>query len=213
VPISIDGETVGALNVESLIPLARGMLAMLESCAAMLADRLRAIDDHVEASSFDRAVRSSMAISGLADSTRMPEHLIRCLRDASRLDSGALILDNPAGPSIAAAVGPLESELLKLTSADLADLSALVNDVRSCYTGGDALGRGFVGTDSLRDGGARVVVVVPLWAQRTRLGSAVLTHSRPLQLEGDEVRWLETLANHVASTLRSSRSPRPRDER
>jgi EAL domain-containing protein (putative c-di-GMP-specific phosphodiesterase class I)/putative methionine-R-sulfoxide reductase with GAF domain len=209
VPIHVDGETVGALNVESLIPLPKGMLGMLEGCAAMLADRLRAIDDHTEASSFDRAARASMSISGLIDSTRLPDHLIRCLRDASRMDSGALIMDGATGPSIAAAVGPLEPELLKLTAADLVDLSALVSDVRSCYTGGDALGRGFVGTDSLRDGGARVVVVLPLWAQRTRLGSVILTHSRPLQLEGDEVRSLETLANHVASTLRSSRTLSP----
>jgi EAL domain-containing protein (putative c-di-GMP-specific phosphodiesterase class I)/putative methionine-R-sulfoxide reductase with GAF domain len=206
VPIRVEGQTFGALNVESLIPLPTGMLAMLESCAAMLADRLQAIDDHVEESPFDRAVRASTAMSKLTDSTRLPDRLIRCLRDASRMDSGGLIVDSSAGPAMAAAVGPLEPELWKLTSSDLVGLSALVNDVRSCYTGGDALGRGFVGTDSLRDGGARVVVVLPLLAQGTRLGSAVLTHSRPLQLEGNEVRPLESLANQVASTLRSSRT-------
>jgi GAF domain-containing protein len=121
-------------------------------------------------------------------------------------------MDSSNGPSVAAAVGPLEPDLWKLTDPDLVRLSNLVNDVRSCYTGGDALGRGFVGTDSLRDGGARVVVVLPLWAQRTRVGSAVLTHSRPLQLEGDEVRSLETLANHVAAALRSSRTLSARSE-
>jgi GAF domain-containing protein len=81
----------------------------------------------------------------------------------------------------------------------------LVDDIRSCYTGGDAVGRGFVGSASLRDGGARVVVVLPLWAQRVRLGSVVLAHSRPLQLDGEEIRALETLADHVASALASSR--------
>ena len=80
-----------------------------------------------------------------------------------------------------------------------------MNDIRSCYTGGDALGRGFVGTDSLRDAGARVVMVLPLWAQRVRLGSVVLAHSRPFQLTGEEVRPLETLADHAASALASRR--------
>jgi GAF domain-containing protein len=122
------------------------------------------------------------------------------------MDSAALILDGGQGPSIAASVGPLEDGLRRLTVAEQCALSSLVNDIRSCYTGGDALGRGFVGTASLRDGGARVVVVLPLWAQRRRLGSLVLAHSRPLQLSGEEIRPLETLADHVASALAASRA-------
>jgi hypothetical protein len=54
-----------------------------------------------------------------------------------------------------------------------------------------------------------VVVVLPLRAHGLRLGSTVLTHSRPLQLEGDEVRSLEALAHQVASTFRSNRAPTP----
>jgi GAF domain-containing protein len=46
-------------------------------------------------------------------------------------------------------------------------------------------------------------VVLPLWARRVRIGSVVLAHSRPLQLDGEEVRALELLADHVASVLAS----------
>jgi EAL domain-containing protein (putative c-di-GMP-specific phosphodiesterase class I)/putative methionine-R-sulfoxide reductase with GAF domain len=206
VPIISGDRTVGALNVESLTPLPPGMLLQLERCAELLADRLQVIGDHLTESSWDRTVRASVAISGVPDDIHMPERLMACFRDASGMDSAALVMEGAGLPSILAAVGPLEDSLLTLTPAELCSVSSLVNDIRSCYTGDDALGRGFVGTDSLRDGGARVVVVLPLWAQRTRLGSVILAHSRPLQLTGEEVRPLETLADHVASALVSRRN-------
>jgi EAL domain-containing protein (putative c-di-GMP-specific phosphodiesterase class I)/putative methionine-R-sulfoxide reductase with GAF domain len=202
VPIIAGQDTIGALNVESLIPLPAGMLHQLETVASLLGDRLQLIGDHLEESSWDRTVQAS--ISGITDSGSMPLRLLGAMRDASLMDSGAMIIESANGPVVAAAVGPLEGSLFSLSRPDLFSLSALVNDIRSCYTGGDALGRGFVGTASLRDGGARVVVVLPLWAQRTRLGSVVLAHSRPLQLSGGDVRPLETLADHVASALASS---------
>jgi putative methionine-R-sulfoxide reductase with GAF domain len=205
VPIAVGGTAVGALNVESLTPLPNGMLAQMQRYAALLAERLEVIGDHLEESSWDRTVRASVVISGIADNPQMPDRLLRCLRDASKLDSAALIMNGPDRPSVEAAVGPLGEALVALPPTELQSLSSLVNDIRSCYTGGDALGRGFVGTDTLRDAGARVVMVLPLWAQRVRLGSVVLAHSRPLQLSGEEVRPLETLADHVASALASRR--------
>ncbi len=205
VPIIVSGSPVGALNVESLTPLPRGMLAQMERCAELLAQRLQIIGDHREESSWDRTVRASVVISGIADNPRMPDRLLRCLLDASTMDSAALIMNGPDRPSVEAAAGPLGEALVELSPSEIHSLSSLVNDIRSCYTGGDALGRGFVGTDSLRDAGARVVMVLPLWAQRTRLGSVVLAHSRPLQLSGEEVRPLETLTDHVASALAGRR--------
>jgi EAL domain-containing protein (putative c-di-GMP-specific phosphodiesterase class I)/putative methionine-R-sulfoxide reductase with GAF domain len=205
VPIAVGGTAVGALNVESLTPLPAGMLAQMERYAALLAERLEVIGDHREESSWDRTVRASVVISGIADNPQMPNRLLRCLRDASSLDSAALIMNGPDRPTVEAAVGPLGEAMIDLPPAELQSLSSLVNDIRSCYTGGDALGRGFVGTDTLRDAGARVVMVLPLWAQRARLGSVVLAHSRPLQLGGAEVRPLETLTDHVAAALAGRR--------
>ncbi len=205
VPVTIGTRTIGALNVESLTPLPPGMLGQLEAAAALLADRLAVIGERPEESSWDRIVQASIAISGVADTPTMPGDLTRCLRDASRMDSAALIVDGPEGPSMAAAAGPLEPGLLRLTAGELGSLCSLVDDIRSCYTGGDAVGREFVGSASLRDGGARAVVVLPLWAQRARVGSVVLAHSRPRQLDGEDIRALETLADHVASALASTR--------
>ena len=203
VPIVSGDKTIGALNVESLTRLPVGMLGQLQHCAALLAERLGSISRSLRESAWDRTVHASVAISGVAEGPRRREHLVDCLRDASQMDSAALIVDTSGGQSVVAATGPLQDSFFGLTAEELAALSSLVADVRSCYTGGDALGRGFAGTDSLRDGGARVVVVLPLWARRRRVGSVVLAHSRPVQLTGEDIRPLEMLADHLASALTS----------
>ena len=204
VPVTIGGMTVGALNVESLVPLPAGMLGRLEHCAALLAARLHAIGGHLETSAWDRTVTASVAISGITDDPHMPARLVRSMQEASEMDSAALVIETAGGHVVAAATGPLEDSLYNLSPADLGALAALVAEIRSCYTGTDAVGRGFVGTDSLRDAGARAVVVLPLWAQRSRVGVVVLAHSRPVQLISEEIRPLEMLADHVAATLVSS---------
>jgi GAF domain-containing protein len=184
------------------------MLEELQASAALLATRLEAIGDHLEESSWDRVVRASIFISGVTDTALATDRLVRCLRDASRMDSAALILDSGTETRVEAAIGPLERAFHRLTGTDLQSISSLVDDIRSCYTGSDAVGRGFVGSATLRDGGARVVVVLPLWAHRVRIGSVVMAHSKPLQLQGEEVRALELLADHVASALASIGSSR-----
>lgn len=203
VPIVDGDKTIGALNVESLTRLPVGLLGQLQRCAALLAERLRSISPSHRESAWDRTVNASVAISGVAEGPHMRERLVDCVRDASQMDSAGLIVDDHGGQTVATAVGPLQDSFFSLTAEKLAALSSLVADVRSCYTGGDALGRGFVGTDFLRGGGARVVVVLPLWARRSRVGSVVLAHSRPMQLSGEEIRPLEMLADHVASALTS----------
>lgn len=187
VPIFSDGRAIGALNIESLVPLPAGSQQMLEQCASLLAERIQEIGNPLPDTAWHRAVDASVAISGLTEGRHMPKLLLGCLRDAARIDSAALVLDESGGRSVVAAIGPLADSLLQLTRGELDALSSLVGDIRSCYTAGDASGRGFVGTESLRDGGARAVVVLPLWARRSRIGSIVLAHSRPVQLVGDDI--------------------------
>jgi GAF domain-containing protein len=98
-------------------------------------------------------------------------------------------------------VGPLAESLVALDGDERSALSALVGDIRSCYSAGDATSPGFVGTESLRSAGARAVVVLPLWAHGQRLGTVLLAHSRPLRLTGDRVEPLELLADHAAAVL------------
>jgi len=97
--------------------------------------------------------------------------------------------------------GRLAAQLQSLSTEELDAMSTLVGDIRSCYTAGDTSGRGFVGTESLRNSGARAVAVLPLWARRQRRGTLIFAHSRPLRLTGDEIEPLEMLADSAAALL------------
>ncbi len=202
VPVVVQGVPIGALNVESLSPLPRELLGHLEECAELLADRLRVIGERRHgASAWQRAARASSAISGLIDGVLVVDKLLAVLREASDMDSACLILDAPDGPKVAAIVGSLASQLNDLSVQELEALSSLVGDIRSCYTAGDASGRGFVGTASLRNGGARAIAVLPLWARRQRIGTLVFAHSKPLRLTGEDIEPLEMLADTAAALL------------
>jgi GAF domain-containing protein len=86
--------------------------------------------------------------------------------------------------------------------------------VSSCYTAGEVTGRGFVGTETLRNAGVRAVVVLPLRAGGERVGTIVLAHTRPTHIAADDVEPLELLAAQLAAMLAntafvSSRAPQP----
>jgi EAL domain-containing protein (putative c-di-GMP-specific phosphodiesterase class I) len=201
VPVMMRGRPIGALNVESLSPLPTGLLDDLVECSRLLSGRLSAIGERHGATSWQRAAGASMSISGLIHGVLMVDKLLGSLREASEMDSACLILDTPDGPRVRAATGQLAVQLQNLPAEELDALSTLVGDIRSCYTAGDASGRAFVGTASLRSGGARAIAVLPLWARRQRLGTLIFAHSRPLRLTGDEIEPLEMLADTVAAML------------
>ena len=201
VPIGKGDTPIGALNVDSLVPLGPGALELLTTCAELLADRLEQLGTVDDNPAWHRALHASVAISGVTQGSHTPVELLRRVADAAQLDSGALVLDSESGRRVAAAIGPLSRPLLNLCTDELVALSSLVGDIRSCYTAGDASDRAFHGTESLRDGGARAVVVLPLWARHRRLGTVILAHSRPVHLSGDDITPLEMLCDHIASLL------------
>ena len=201
VPILIDGEPVGSLNVESFNPLSDETIALTEAVARLLADRLGVIGTNLGNNRWQRSALASVAISGLLPSKRLPQQVLYRFLEAADMDSAALVIDRSDGPEVASAVGPLAESLLALAPDELSSLSSLVGDIRSCYTAGDASSPGFVGTESLRAAGARAVVVLPLWTRRRRFGTLLLANSRPLRLTGDRVEPLELLADHAAAVL------------
>lgn len=201
VPILVGGDSVGALNVESLSPISREIAVITESSARVLAERLEVTGTGIGNSRWQRAAHASVAISGLVTSRRLPYQVLHHFREAAQMDSACVLIDGPKHPSVMTATGPLASTLLALEPDELSALSEMVCEIRSCYTAGDASSPGFVGTESLRAAGARALVVLPLWAQRKRFGIILLAHSRPMQLKGDNVEPLELLADHVAAVL------------
>lgn len=201
VPILVNGDSVGSLNVESLTPLTSATVELTEEIARLLAERLEVIGTSIGNTRWQRAAQASVSMSGLLGGRRLPLQVLHRLREAAEMDSACFISNEPSGPRVTTAIGPLANSLTSLRIEELSALSSLVADIRSCYTAGDSSSPGFVGTESLRTAGARAVVVLPLWAQRRRFGTALLAHSRPLRLIGDRIEPLELLADHAAAML------------
>jgi EAL domain-containing protein (putative c-di-GMP-specific phosphodiesterase class I)/putative methionine-R-sulfoxide reductase with GAF domain len=213
VPIVVNGDSVGSLNVESLCSLTRDTSTLIEAAARLLGERLGVIGTNLGNTGWQRAALASVAITGLLVSRRLPQQVLDCILGAAEMDSACLIMDELHGPRVVSAIGPLAGSLRALTGEELVALSRLVGSIRSCYTAGDATSPGFGGAESLRAAGARAVVVLPLCAQRKRLGTVLLANSRPLRLTADRVEPLELLADHVAAALTAvspSGRPNPR---
>jgi diguanylate cyclase (GGDEF)-like protein len=203
VPIVCEGEAIGALNVESLVPLGANTVELLQRCAELLVARLKIVGWRARDLPWRRASRASTTISRLAPEDRTPEAMVEILCEASGMDSVCLIKTSDDARDRTFAIGPLGSILSALPDKEIADLARLVDSVRSCYTASDTMGRGFVGTESIREF-ARAVIVLPLRSGGVRIGTVVLANSRPRALSGEEVEALEIIVDHLASSLQAA---------
>ncbi|HVC25963.1 MAG TPA: EAL domain-containing protein [Acidimicrobiales bacterium] len=205
VPVVVDGEAIGALNVESLTSLPPGTPGLLERCARMLAERLSVLGWRGHGTPWRRAARASVVISELALELDAPSRALSAFREAAAMDSACLVREIGGSFEVVSSAGPLGPILSRLPERELSQLATLVENVSSCYTANDVTGRGFVGTESLRVS-ARAVVVLPLRAGGDRLGLVVCASAVPRALSCDDVEPLELLTNLLAATLSASES-------
>ncbi|HWD24037.1 MAG TPA: EAL domain-containing protein, partial [Acidimicrobiales bacterium] len=82
VPIVCEGETVGALNVESMSSLPPGTSALLERCARLLVNRLSVISWRGSDTAWQRAARAAVTISELAPEVDAAASALDALRAA-----------------------------------------------------------------------------------------------------------------------------------
>jgi EAL domain-containing protein (putative c-di-GMP-specific phosphodiesterase class I)/putative methionine-R-sulfoxide reductase with GAF domain len=203
VPVTVEGRSIGALNVESLSSLPPGTLELLRDCADLLGRRLRVLGWRGRETPWRRAAQAAVSISKLTLELHTPERALDALRAASGMDSVCLVRAGGGAPEVVSASGALGAVLARLSEHELVALAGLVVDVSSCYTANDATGRGFVGTESLR-ASARAIVVLPLRSGGDDLGFVVLASSTPRALTGDEVEPLEVLTGLLAATFSAS---------
>jgi diguanylate cyclase (GGDEF)-like protein len=100
------------------------------------------------------------------------------------------------------AEGSFAVALSELDAEELARIAAWVDHGTSCYTAGEATGRGFAGHEPLRAAGAGSVVALPLRAAGRRIGVLVLLDRAAHRLATDTVELLELLGVQAASGLR-----------
>jgi diguanylate cyclase (GGDEF)-like protein len=201
VPVTVDGVVIGALNVDSLSPLPQGTLRHLQDCAALLSRRLGTLGWHPQDSPWQRGVHGSIAISAAAADRDAAATILTTMLDASGMDSAGLVRTGVDGHRMQATIGPLAPTLQTMDGPSLASVCHLVDHLSSCYTGSETTGLPYLGSEILRAGGARAVVLLPLRANNLGLGAMILAHSRPMRLSADLVEPLELLAGQSAATL------------
>ena len=203
VPIVVDGHAVGSLNVESLHPFPADTAAVMRTYAQLLAGQLAVVGYRqrgvVVATQCPR--RRPRSPSWASTTTRSSTRL-RIICDAARQDSACLLRDSADTPVVASFVRARSSTRSPGSArTELTSLSSVVDRVSSCYTAGEITGRGFVGTESLRNAGVRAVIVLPLRANGDRVGTIVLANTRPTRITADDVEPLELLVAQFAAML------------
>jgi GAF domain-containing protein len=206
----MDGRAVGSLNVESLHPFPADAPALMRTYAQLLAGQLAVVGYGNEVSSWQRSARASAKLAELGVDDNAVVDGLRVICEAARHDSACLLRDADDRPVVEAAHGPLADAFYGLRPPELASLTSVVDRVSSCYTAGDVTGRGFVGTESLRNAGVRTIVVLPLRANGDRVGTVVLANGRPQRITADDVEPLELLVAQFAAMLGARSRPAPR---
>ena len=207
VPIVVDGRAIGSLNVESLHPFPADAAARMRTYAQLLAGQLSVVGYRHDVSPWQRSTRASATMAELGVDENTVGDALRVICDASQQDSAGLLRNNGDTPVVDAVCGPLADAFDQLTAPEVASLSSVVDRVSSCYTADEVTGRGFVGAESLRNAGARAVIVLPLRANGDRVGTIVLANTRPRRITADDVEPLELLVAQLAAMIASS-SPR-----
>lgn len=201
-PLLVDGRAVGVLNVESRTPLDEPTVALAESVARQLCERLAELEPLQETSAqqLGRHAAELALLAGSGDAAALHALVVEVAADLSGCDSAVLALDGPDGLRTVAARGLLAQGLLELSATTLERVQGWVATGLSAYTVGAERGLGFPGSSALRATGARSMVVLPLrYAPQT--GVLVLADPTLGEQHTDDVAVLEAFAAQVSSNL------------
>jgi diguanylate cyclase (GGDEF)-like protein len=203
VPVEVFGVVAGVLSAEAPTPIDDADIGEVERTAARLGSRIAELGGVDPASATQELARRLAGLAALDDPEDIVRETIAAARSLSGLDSALLALaDGHDSLYPHHAEGTFAVALSELDAGDLAGIAAWVDHGTSCYTSGDAAGRGFAGHEPLRHAGAETVLVLPLAAAGRRVGLLVLADRRLLELAPETVALLELLAVQAAGGLR-----------
>ncbi|QXC59633.1 EAL domain-containing protein [Aquihabitans sp. G128] len=205
VPLRTDDLTVGALNVESLVPLSEAVRAEVRACAELLGHRLGDLAPEQSRVPLRRLARTAASLAAVEDAGRTIDAVLAAARELSNMGSAMLVLEDEwSDGERRHTAGPLSAALDAMTVAELAHLSNVLEPLTSCYTAGEATGRSVTASETLRDVGARSLVALPITARGRRTGLLILTDSTPVALGPEQVEPLELLAVLAGSCLETA---------
>lgn len=205
VPLRTDGVVVGALNVESLVPIAQPVRDAVAACAELLGHRLGDLQPDQSRVPLRRLARTAAGLVAVEDAGRTIDAVIAAAQELSGMDSAMLVMVSGSSElAVRHAAGPLADALLAMAPAELDHLQTVLAPLTSCYTAGEATGRSVTASETLRNAGARALVALPMGAWGRRTGLLVLTHGEPVPLGPEQVEPLELLAVLAGSCLETA---------
>ncbi|HEY4376193.1 MAG TPA: diguanylate cyclase, partial [Acidimicrobiales bacterium] len=205
VPLVSSGEVIGALNVESLVPLSAASQEDVAACAELLGRRLADLQPEQSRVPMRRLANTAASLVAVDDPLETVEAVLAAACDLAGMDSAMIALLDPEGDLLVAATrGPLGAGLAALDPGELGRLFAVLEPLTSCYSAGDATGRTLTGSETLRDAGARSLIALPLIAQGRRTGLLLVANRSPQALGPEVVEPLELLTILAGSCVENA---------
>ncbi len=201
VPVFRGGTCVGAVNVESSVPLTVDQRAGVVEITAVLSATLDELAP-VSLTPAQRVLAHAPRIVGCTAPEELPERLFAAASDVSGLTSGLMMLGQPVG--CAAVSGPLGPSLARIPASSLAEVDDWVRAGGSSRTAPSPDGQALHGQQELLDAGAVGLAVVGLGTGPDRLGSLVLASAEPRAVDRDTAEALELLAALAVTALRQT---------
>lgn len=202
VPVLVDGEPVGALNIDSRRPFQPEDVLQLQRCAAVIGRWLAGGRTDERSGGVAQLASAVVRMERATSVSDIDELLLDVAISISGMPSALVVRrTGPDRPPTISARGPQCSALLATDADDLGSLVDIVLPSRSCYSAGADDALGMVGTDALRRAGTRSVVVVPLRPHAGAPALLAVTSSRRRHLHTDTIELLELLAAQATARL------------
>ena len=179
VPLMVDGQPAGVLNVESRSCLQDADVAWVEELGVELERRLDELGGRPREEPPEMLARFAYELACLDDRDRAMRHTLTAAVSVSGMRGACLFLAHDGEVAAAADSGRLGRMLATLAEGDVRQLADYVSRATSSYTVGEGQGDGFEATHVLRDSGVGSLVVLALVANGRREGVLVLVDAQP----------------------------------
>jgi diguanylate cyclase (GGDEF)-like protein len=202
VPLRVNGEVLGVLNVDTVTPLTTEDIASVREAGAILSARLSQIGhtDRRNSALHELGRRAPWVAAG-PSAEDVAIRTVEATVAVTDLESAAVWMREDGGLRRIAHIGPAAGCLTSLSDTEVRALDELAADFTSCYSGGGALDLGFGPTQTLRERGAFAMLLAPLRDGERLIGLLCAVSGVAANLQSDTVEAVELLCLHAGSRL------------
>jgi diguanylate cyclase (GGDEF)-like protein len=206
VPLVVDGQPAGALNVESRTILDDEDVAWVEGLAAVVSRRFAELGGRPREDPAEMLARFAYELACLDDRDRVMRHTLTAAVSVSGMRGACLFLAHDGEYAAAADSGRLGRKIATLSEPVVRQIADYVSRATSSYAVGNGEGDGFEATHVLRGSGVGSLVVLALVANGRREGVLVLVDEQPRPGIPALIPLMEMLAATSAAMIAAAES-------